>query len=235
MRQAQQRTYGGFGGSGYGSGGSFFGRMGHGSRNPVYWLIGINVGAFLVYHTAAQSDPALRRWFSRNMVVSQSRVREGHYGCILGSAFFHKDPLHLAFNMFTLYSFGQTAHMMLGTRAFLGLYLAAGIGGSLAHLAYPSLVRRFDMPARYRVHWDQSGVGASGAIAGLIMYVCSRIPQGEMLLMFIPLKNWLFVPLFLLGSGYAAYSGSDTRLGHAAHLGGAAVGLALYFARRGRF
>lgn len=201
----------------------------------MYWLMGINIGAFLLYHTAAQSDPALKRWFSRNMVVSQSRVRQGNYACIVGSAFFHTDPLHLAFNMFTLYSFGRTAHMMLGTRTFLGLYLAAGIGGSLAHLVYPTLVRRFDMPARYRVLADQGAVGASGAIAGLIMYVCSRIPQGEMLLMFIPMKNWLFVPLFLAGSSYAAYSGSDSRLGHAAHLGGAAVGLLLYFARRGRY
>lgn len=201
----------------------------------MYWLIAANVGAFVVYQTAAQTDPALRRWFHRHMVVSQSRIREGHYESILGSAFFHQRPIHLLFNMIALHGFGQTAQMMLGTRTFLGLYFASAVTGSLAHLYSPTLVRQLDWPARRNVFWDVGAVGASGAIAGLTMYVCCRIPQGEVMLFFLPVKNWIFVPLFLLGSSYMAYTGDDTRLAHAGHLGGAVAGILLFLARRGRY
>jgi membrane associated rhomboid family serine protease len=73
---------------------------------------------------------------------------------MLTAAFLHGSWLHLLFNMFTLYIFGQVLEPMLGKARFLALYLVAAFGGSVAVLF-------FSNPA-------SSVVGASGAIYGLM-------------------------------------------------------------------
>ena len=232
--RARRRAYSGGGGWGGGWGGARSAAA-DALGSPVYWLLGANVAAFAVYHTAAQSNRELHRWFNRHMVLSQSRVRAGYWDCMVGSAFFHVQPLHLLFNMMALHSFGSTAAMMLGGRTFLGLYFTSALCGSAAQLYYPTLARQLRLPAARTVHWDTSAVGASAAIAGVTTYVCCRVPRGEVMLLFIPVPNWVFVPLFVGGSLYMAYSGRDTTYAHAGHLGGAAAGFALFLARRGRF
>jgi len=73
---------------------------------------------------------------------------------MLTAAFLHGSWLHLLFNMYTLYIFGQVLEPMLGRARFLALYLIAAFGGSVAVLL-------FSNPA-------SSVVGASGAIYGLM-------------------------------------------------------------------
>ena len=73
---------------------------------------------------------------------------------MLTAAFLHGSWLHLLFNMFTLYIFGQVLEPMLGRARFLALYLVAAFGGSIA-------VLWFSNPT-------SSVVGASGAIYGLM-------------------------------------------------------------------
>ncbi|MEY3128936.1 MAG: hypothetical protein RL405_256, partial [Actinomycetota bacterium] len=73
---------------------------------------------------------------------------------MLTAAFLHGSWLHLLFNMFTLYIFGQVLEPMLGRARFLALYLVAAFGGSVA-------VLWFSNPT-------SSVVGASGAIYGLM-------------------------------------------------------------------
>lgn len=73
---------------------------------------------------------------------------------MLTAAFLHGSWLHLLFNMYTLYIFGQVLEPMLGRARFLALYIVAAFGGSVAVLL-------FSNPAG-------SVVGASGAIYGLM-------------------------------------------------------------------
>lgn len=80
----------------------------------------------------------------------------------------------------------------------------------------------------YRRDMTYTAVGASGGVAGVIFAAISIYP-GMTLMMFplpIPLPAWLF------GIGYLAYSVYGMRnnvgnIGHAAHLGGALMGLLL--------
>lgn len=209
-------------------------RLGDAARNPVHWLIAANVGVFCAYH-ALRTDAWWARFFNRHMVLSPSRVRAGHWDALLGSAFMHREPLHLLLNMVALKTFGDTAAAMLGPRVFGGLYLAGALTGGLAQLYYPAAVRRFNWPARRSVHWDTAAVGASSAIAALTTYVCCRIPRGEVYVLVFPVPNWVFVPAFVGGSAYMAWAGGDTTWGHAGHLGGAAAGFALFLFRRGRY
>ena len=73
---------------------------------------------------------------------------------MLTSIVMHGSVLHLLFNMYALYVFGQLLEQMLGRGRYLALYLVAGFGGSVAVdlLASPG----------------QPVVGASGAIFGLM-------------------------------------------------------------------
>ena len=73
---------------------------------------------------------------------------------MLTAAFLHGSWLHLLFNMFTLYIFGQVLEPMLGRARFLALYLVAAFGGSVAVLLFSDPFT--------------SVVGASGAIYGLM-------------------------------------------------------------------
>jgi membrane associated rhomboid family serine protease len=75
---------------------------------------------------------------------------------MLTSAFLHdwSSPIHLLFNMYTLYIFAQVLEPMLGRKRFLSLYIIAAFGGSVAVLL-------FGDPA-------STVVGASGAVYGLM-------------------------------------------------------------------
>ena len=133
------------------------------------------------------------------------------------SHFAHGDVLHLAFNMFALYSFAQPVIGVLGAIWFLVIYGSAGVGADLAIFAL-----RKDDPS-YRC------LGASGSVFG-IMAAAIVLDPGITIVMFlvpVPLPG----PLFMLG--YAALSMfliSRTQkygVAHEAHLGGAVFGLAL--------
>lgn len=160
-----------------------------------------------------------------------------HYR-ILSSGFLHVDMMHLVFNMLTLYFFanpiiaffaspkavlyGDFGHISqgLGYGMFLLVYLAAIVGGNIFSLF---------------IHKNQpfySAVGASGGVSGILFATIAVIPEAELRLFFaIPLPAWVFAIGYLGYSVYAMNKGAGN-VGHAAHIGGAVVGLVatiLYF------
>jgi len=88
-------------------------------------------------------------------------VAAGEWWRIITSAFFHLGLLHLAFNMYVLYLYGQVAEQMYGRLEYAAIYLLCAAGGSVLTI----LVE----PAQF-------AAGASGAIFGLIglLFVVSR-------------------------------------------------------------
>jgi membrane associated rhomboid family serine protease len=100
----------------------------------------------------AQFDPLWAQQFTPNWVA---RYHEIDPVTMLSSTFLHGDFGHLFGNMLFLMVLGLLVEGALGGSVYLLLYLAAGIGASAASLAY-----RFGDPG--------SGLGASGAIAGLM-------------------------------------------------------------------
>jgi membrane associated rhomboid family serine protease len=88
-------------------------------------------------------------------------VREGEWWRIVTSAFFHLTPLHLAFNMYVLYLYGQIAERMYGRVEYAAIYLLCAAGGGVLTILID--------PAQF-------AAGASGAIFGLIglLFVVSR-------------------------------------------------------------
>jgi rhomboid protease GluP len=101
-------------------------------------------------HIMSPNGVELMEWGANRRV----EVMGGEWWRLITSMFVHGGIVHLLFNMYTLYIFGQVLEPMLGRARFLALYLIAAFGGSVAVLL-------FSNPA-------SSVVGASGAIYGLM-------------------------------------------------------------------
>ncbi len=135
---------------------------------------------------------------------------------VLSHAFVHADWMHLLFNMYVLFEFGQTVALELTGKplgGFLGLYLAGVIGGAI-----PSLCRHSDNP-RY------ASLGASGATSAVLMAFVAMHPTHTLLLFFvIPIPAVVAGVLFFWYEGRMHQHGSS-RIAHDAHIGGGLVGL----------
>lgn len=142
------------------------------------------------------------------------------YYRFVSGAFVHAGFLHLAFNMYVLYDFGQILELRLGTGNFIVLYF-----GSL--LTAHALTYWFK-----RKKEAYNAVGASGAISGVVFALCLFMPTAKIALFFaLPMSMWLFALLFVGVSIYAMKKaeagGRAGGIAHEAHLGGALGGIVL--------
>jgi rhomboid-like protein len=159
----------------------------------------------------------------RHFEVSWTALIEGRPWVLLTSVFSHMSLLHLFVNMFVLNSFGRFLEQFLGAKFYLGFYLFAGIVASFSHAVLSNfLLGQPDLPA----------VGASGAIAGLVLLFSLIFPKERIVLFaIIPLPALVgalaFVALDLWGL-YAQAEGGGLPIGHGAHLGGALTGVLTY-------
>jgi membrane associated rhomboid family serine protease len=134
----------------------------------VTWgIIGICVALFAV-DAVLSGGSTLRGLLSGSVgplgadnLISAGAVASGEWWRILTSAFFHLSPVHLAFNMYVLYLYGQLVERMYGPIEYAAIYLLCAAGGSVLTIL---------------VDPGQSAAGASGAIFGLVgmLFVVSR-------------------------------------------------------------
>lgn len=184
-------------------------------------IIALNLVVYFMWHQPARIP---EQWMAENFLVSWSLLKEGRWWTLLGSAFSQNMFVHLLVNMMVLNSFGSILEVSLGRWRFLMFYLLAGIFSSLTHSVVSMYVLgEPDMPA----------LGASGAIAGVILVFSLMYPKEKLLLFWvIPMPALvgalIFVGLDLWGLSAQAHGGG-LPIGHGAHLGGAAFGLIYYF------
>jgi membrane associated rhomboid family serine protease len=144
------------------------------------------------------------------------RVLSGEKIRMFTSGFLHVDWMHLGFNMYALYLFGDIVVRLLGMPSFLIIYFGSLLAGSLYSLHY------------HKKEPYYSAVGASGAVSGIVYASILLYPAMELYLFFIPIP----IPGYIFGVGYLLYSiyGMKKQLGnvgHSAHLGGAIGGFAV--------
>ena len=176
----------------------------------------------VVLVTALVSWQLMERREKETWMLSPYAVKHGReFWRILTHAFIHADWMHLAFNMFVLYEFGQTVGRnldFLGWMGFPALYLLGIVGGAI-----PALRKHGDNP-NYR------SLGASGAVSAILLAFICLHPTRTLLLFFV-----VPVPAVLAGVLFFWYESrmqqrSTTRIAHDAHLGGALVGVLWVFA-----
>ncbi|MDX1652040.1 MAG: rhomboid family intramembrane serine protease [Brumimicrobium sp.] len=148
--------------------------------------------------------------------------RENQYYRIVSHMFIHGDFLHLLFNVFVLFSFGQNLEYIfkgtfgagLGSLHFFVLYFLGGLASSL----WPYL-RNYDNP-------NYMSLGASGAVSAVLFASILWLPQGGIYIMFIPFEipAWIFGIIYL-GYEYYMSKKGGTGIAHDAHFGGAVFGI----------
>jgi membrane associated rhomboid family serine protease len=189
-------------------------------QKPLYpYIIVINVAVFLNWHFSGHII-----FMEKNFLVSWDSLGEGRYWTLLTSVFSHIMFWHLFVNMFVLQSFGSIIEKILGRTRFVVFYLVAGIISSLCHCFVSKFL--LDTP-------ELPALGASGAIAGLVLIFALVYPKAKILLFaIIPIPALLgalvFIALDIWGV-IAQAKGGGLPIGHGAHLGGAFTGIVFYF------
>lgn len=145
--------------------------------------------------------------------------RENTYLDFFLPGFIHADFMHLAFNMFTLFSFGNVIEQYFavlfpgyGVYVYILLYL---LGLLFSHL--PVYAKEQDNPGYF-------ALGASGAVSAVLFASVLLDPWSNLLIMgVIPCPQIVAGAGFLYYSSYMDKHGNDN-IGHSAHFFGAVFG-----------
>jgi membrane associated rhomboid family serine protease len=145
-------------------------------------------------------------------------AQDGQYWRLLTVMVLHAGIIHWAFNSYALYIFGPLLESLLGRFRFLLLYVGSGLAGAGASLAFGH---------------TQLGVGASGAIFGLLGALVAFFYRRRDMGGRAPLRNLLLVLAINVFIGARA-----ANVDNFAHAGGFLAGLVamalLDMAPRGR-
>lgn len=150
------------------------------------------------------------------------------YYRFLSHGFLHADFLHLAFNMFALYSFGKAVETMLYSNECVFqsngklFYILLYVGGLIV-ASIPDYLR-------HKNNYNYRSLGASGAVSAVIFAAIALLPQLPIRFFFIPIDipGYIFGLLYLIISAYLDKRGGGN-VNHSAHFWGAAFGLIFTF------
>lgn len=188
-------------------------------RSPVLvnLIIAVNVGVYLMWSYLPED------FMSANFAVSWNSLVEGRWWVLITSVFSHNFLFHILLNMFVLKNFGAIIEEALGHWRFFKFYFVAGLVSSLTH----ALVSAFIVGQP-----EMGAVGASGAIAGLVLLFALFFPREKLYFFWvIPMPAIVgaivFIGLDLWGL-VAQSEGGGLPIGHGAHLGGAFTGICYY-------
>lgn len=128
------------------------------------------------------------------------------------STFMHADLTHLAFNMFALFIFGLFLESRVRPHTFLAVYFLAGVVGNVGYMLTAS---------------DSTvpGVGASGAIYGIMGVLGAIAPRVPIYMMLIPIPIPMFIAVILYGIIEFLGFFAPGNIARGAHLGGLFLGL----------
>ncbi|XP_026467620.1 presenilins-associated rhomboid-like protein, mitochondrial [Ctenocephalides felis] len=132
------------------------------------------------------------------------------------STFSHYSPLHLFANMYVLHSFSAVAMSSLSPEEFLALYFSSGVIASFCSYLVKAATGKSGLT-----------LGASGAIMGIIGFVCLRYPETKLSIIFLPwvqfsalsaIKAMMALDITGILMGWRVFD-------HGAHVGGGLAGI----------
>jgi hypothetical protein len=183
-------------------------------------IIIVTVGVSLY----ALSNPTmLYSWMMNPKAIDRNR----EYHRFVTSGFVHADFMHLFFNMFTLYSFGDFIEQVfiqkfdndprLGSVAYVIFYVVAIVVSDLSTFF------------KHRKYGNYNSLGASGAVSAVIFGAILFIPTAKLAVFFIPMPAFIFAILYLAFTYYEMKRGNGY-INHSAHWWGAVFGVVVMIA-----
>jgi membrane associated rhomboid family serine protease len=181
----------------------------------VLLTVGISILAF--------NNP---KWMD-DLIFDPGKIKyKNQYYRFISSGFIHADYIHLAFNMLSLYMFGEYVE-----KAFDQLF---GEKGKLLYTLMYLLALVVSLLPTYQKNKHNPnylGLGASGAVSAVVFAGLLLTPTILIGLFILPpiIPGFIFGPLYLILSGYLAKKGGDN-INHSAHIWGALFGLGFIIA-----
>ena len=183
------------------------------STRPVVTLtlLGINtvmlvIEAVLSGGASGLLEPSATALCRLGALNGPAIAHDGQYWRLLTVMVLHAGIIHWAFNSYALYLFGPMLESLLGRLRYLALYVGSGLAGAGASLAFSH---------------TQLGVGASGAIFGLLGALTAFFYRRRDMGGRAPLQNLLIILAFNVFIGARA-----ANVDNFAHGGGFLAGLA---------
>jgi membrane associated rhomboid family serine protease len=186
------------------------------NRTPIitYLLIAANI---ILFFMASESDINIYGLRAGDVLRGENLTS------IITSMFLHGGILHLLFNLWSLWIFGDNVEDDLGIIGYLLLYFASGIAGGYAFAI-------FSDP-------DTIAIGASGAISGVMAAYLVLHPKNRVLTL-VPVGFYLTTmrinaPIFIgiwFFLQFLGFAGSaEDGVAYSAHVGGFLAGLLIAF------
>ncbi len=147
------------------------------------WLIIINSLIFFITSIVSLYYPNLDNYIA----LTPSLILQGkNLWTLITSMFVHANLAHLLFNMISLFFVGSIVEKIIGKKRFIWFYLISGI---FAGIFLSLLSGFFGFGIGAKIFGDPSlmGVGASGAIFGLLGLLAVLIPKKKIYLIAGPL------------------------------------------------
>ncbi len=217
-------------------------------------LLGLNIAVLIlgyVYSTFSHVDATsiIGLYYPRSLAFQPFQI--------VTHMFMHAGILHLFFNMYALWIFGQILERTWGGKRFLIYYLTTGLGAALLHLLVihfrvESIINQMSpleiqtvlkdglkynfkaelvpLMAQLDNMINVPTVGASGAVFGVLLAFGMYYPNIELFLFFIPIP--IKAKYFVIGYGAIELINGITNtpgdnVAHFAHLGGMLFGFIL--------
>lgn len=182
-------------------------------------LIIMTVGISLY---AWQNQGLMHKWIFHPYAIQ----RDNSWYRFITSGFLHADFMHLLFNMFTLFFFGDVVEYVFksayGSTTGLLLYLLVYLGGIIISDIPTYFKHRNDPPYR--------ALGASGGVASIVFSSILFFPTLDICLFaFLCLPGFIFGILYMIYSYYSGKRMGDN-INHDAHFYGAVYGFVLSLA-----
>ena len=178
-------------------------------------LIGVTVVVYvlqLLLNSRAEGS-VITNWLQ---LTSSDLYFRGQVWRLLTYAFVHsiQSPLHLLFNMMTLYAVGRMVMNLLGGREFLWFYLTSAVFAGMCSVVFYTLMGQ-----------QPSIIGASGAVCAVFCVAAMYYPRQKVYLFgALPVEmRWLLVG-FVAMDVLPMLASSSTGVAHRAHLGGLLFG-----------
>ncbi|MEU7156247.1 rhomboid family intramembrane serine protease [Streptomyces chrestomyceticus] len=171
-------------------------------------LLGINVAVFIAVLAVGDSLVQDLEMIGGAFVPEDLTfigVAEGEYYRLLTAAFLHQEPMHIIFNMLSLWWLGPPLEAALGRVRFIGLYLLSALGGSA--LSYLLAAQ------------NQPSLGASGAVFGLLGATAILMRR----------LNYDMRPVLILLALNLVFTFAWPNIAWQAHVGGLVVGAAVTY------
>lgn len=170
--------------------------------------------------------------FSNNQLVNDfifhpvSVKEKNQWYRFITCGFIHADLVHLAFNMISLYMFGEEVEKafaaIFGTKGKL-LYLLLYISALIVCLL-PTYFKEID-------NYYYRSLGASGAVSAIVFTGIFLFPTAKIGIFIIPpfIPGFIFAPIYLYASAVMAKKGQDN-INHSAHIWGSIYGIVFFIA-----